>query len=479
VRELANLLRALSSRDPAPRVAVRAGGQSLDGQALSDDTVIQIAGPGFDWIADPDHDEQGPYVTTGAAATWGSVLAATSARGLIPYSMVTTSHATVGGTLSSDCLSRCSALTGREGTHVRSFKLLTVGGELIECRRDDWAPDRAELFRAVIAGYGYLGVVTQVTFDLRPALPGWTEGKPLSALTHVTKVSLREGSGDPWAPLLEQLREPQGAGAASRDECPRAFAPDAATWDAISSSVWFAHHREQVLLYRSRYVVAPATHPLPVYERTSLMGFVTPQGMVDHILTEAGETAYFAFCREGCHTNKIDEFTFFMEHQFGPPKELANREGWRLNIIQQTFVLPAGAAGDPAGNGATATFLSELRARLGKPARPTMIDVLYLPADEFLLSANRAMPGYAVTISWADRNGRSWDTLSDKLRLLARRCRELGGRVHLVKNVVAAHEDLAAMYGPAFERFLTLKRRYDPRGILRNDFFDRVFGTVT
>src|SRR4051812_39976857 len=39
-RDLAALLRALSSRELAPRVTVRAGGQSLDGQALSDDVVI-------------------------------------------------------------------------------------------------------------------------------------------------------------------------------------------------------------------------------------------------------------------------------------------------------------------------------------------------------------------------------------------------------------------------------------------------------
>jgi decaprenylphospho-beta-D-ribofuranose 2-oxidase len=394
--------------------------------------------------------------------------------------MVTTSKATVGGTLSSDCLSRCSALTGREGTHVRSFKLLTTGGEQIECRRDDPDPDRAELFRAVIAGCGYLGLLTQVTFDLRPALAGWMQGLPLGALTHVTKHVLKEGPGDPWARLLLELRDPRGTGGASRDACPHDVTPKEAAWDAISSSVWFAGHREQVLLFRSRYVVGPTARPLPLYERTSVMGFATPQGMVNHLLTELGEEAFFLFCREGCHTNKLEEFAFFMESQFGPPKSLANRQGWRLNIVQQTFVLPAACApGDPAGSYATATFLAELRARLGKPARPTMIDVLYLPADDFLLSANRAMCGYAVTLSWADQNGKSWEKLSVLLRELSGRCRELGGRVHLVKNVEATPADLAAMYGPAFERFLALKRRYDPRGILRNEFFDRVFGAVT
>jgi len=105
-----------------------------------------------------------------------------------------------------------------------------------------------------------------------------------------------------------------------------------------------------------------------------------------------------------------------------------------------------------------------------------MIDVIYLPADPFLLSANRAMCGFAITLAWADRNGRSWNELSARLRDLSRRCRQLGGRIHIVKNVEAYPDDLAEMYRPAFDRFLALKKRYDPRGTLRNEFFDRIFG---
>jgi FAD/FMN-containing dehydrogenase len=51
----------------------------------------------------------------------------------------------------------------------------------------------------------------------------------------------------------------------------------------------------------------------------------------------------------------------------------------------------------------------------------------------------------------------------------------LGGRVHLVKSVVADPEDLRAMYGEAAAKLKVLKQKYDPNGLLRNDFFDRVF----
>jgi FAD/FMN-containing dehydrogenase len=62
------------------------------------------------------------------------------------------------------------------------------------------------------------------------------------------------------------------------------------------------------------------------------------------------------------------------------------------------------------------------------------------------------------------------------LKRLSRACGELGGSVHLVKNVYAEPEDLRAMYAPAVAKFLELKKQLDPKGVLRNAFFDRLTG---
>ncbi len=108
--------------------------------------------------------------------------------------------------------------------------------------------------------------------------------------------------------------------------------------------------------------------------------------------------------------------------------------------------------------------------------RPTLIDVLYLPDDELLPSRPPAgSGGYAVTLSFTERNEDGWDTLKERLRTLSRECQDLGGRVHLVKNVEVDPGLLREMYGSAFPEFLALKQRYDPRGLLENEFFDRVF----
>ena len=78
--------------------------------------------------------------------------------------------------------------------------------------------------------------------------------------------------------------------------------------------------------------------------------------------------------------------------------------------------------------------------------------------------------------TWTGRDADIWPDLKERLRALSRLCRRLGGRVHMTKHVETDREDLHAMYGDAFDRFLALKRRYDPRGLLENEFFDRIFG---
>src|SRR6201999_60289 len=112
-----------------------------------------------------------------------------------------------GGTVSADCLSRSSPLTGREGTHVRSFKLMTVDGRIIDCRRDDPDHTKALLYRAVIGGFGYLGVLLEVTLDVRPPPPGWKPSKKLRAATRCDKQIISAEHGDAWSDLLSSLRE--------------------------------------------------------------------------------------------------------------------------------------------------------------------------------------------------------------------------------------------------------------------------------
>jgi FAD/FMN-containing dehydrogenase len=110
--------------------------------------------------------------------------------------------------------------------------------------------------------------------------------------------------------------------------------------------------------------------------------------------------------------------------------------------------------------------------------RPTLHDVLFLPADEpFLLSSTASGAGFAVSYAF-ETSRRSTlrkvqEAFSDLADILWER---FGGRVHLVKNVFASQQTLAEMYGESAQRFFALKRELDPAGIFRNDFLERTFG---
>src|SRR5262249_17414678 len=140
------------------RATIRASGRSFDDQALNEDIVIDVSG--FDRILALDVARR--EVTVQGGARWGAILDASLEHGLLPHILVTTPSATAAGTLSANCLSRSTPRYGHTGDHVRSLSLLTVDGQRLVCSRSE----NADLFRAVVGGFGYFGVVTEATFDL-------------------------------------------------------------------------------------------------------------------------------------------------------------------------------------------------------------------------------------------------------------------------------------------------------------------------
>jgi len=107
---------------------------------------------------------------------------------------------------------------------------------------------------------------------------------------------------------------------------------------------------------------------------------------------------------------------------------------------------------------------------------PTLFDVLFVPKDEgFLLSSTALSSGYAVTVTFDTSNRRRLSAVRAALLRASTRCRELGGRVHLVKSVIADPGDLEAMYSQGARQFFAMKRQLDPDGTLRNQFLERTF----
>jgi len=477
----AELLAALKSIPDGQTLTFRGGGQSLDAQSLNSQHVIVMDAACFSYICDPVPEPDGTFhIKTGAGARWWDVVAKVAPLGFFPPSMATAADATVGGTLSADCVSRMSAIYGKEGEQIRSFKLVLPNGTARCLSRWDTGED-ARLFNAVIGGFGYLGAVTEVSFDL---VPTGLAPTPAPHFPRVQTRSTRHSANVDWGQLLRGLREKSLLERSRVWEIPpsskscgkrRASAP---LWSALSVASYLCGEGMTANLLEQRFVGSDQPlHPTPgdIYN---------PEPKIT--VTAAELSAWWPTLVElasdlgfpnGEFTDDLFGWAFFFGNWATRAKLCAHAQGYRLNFTQHTFALPATSAGGLTDTRPACRFIAALQARLhASDVRPPSIDLLYVPGDRFLMSASRGMDAYLVTISLATFGRDSHlPQVHDMLCGLARDCRSLGGRVHLVKSVVADAEDLRAMYGESAQEFKDLKRLYDPKNLLRNDFFRRVF----
>jgi hypothetical protein len=138
-------------------------------------------------------------------------------------------------------------------------------------------------------------------------------------------------------------------------------------------------------------------------------------------------------------------------------------------ITHQTFVIPDGEL--------TVRFLNECLTRMAAlDVEPTEMDILFVAEDECLMSATFKQYGFAVSLAFENYEGpcppAQVDTL---LRGLSTVCADMGGRIHLVKNLRAEKADVRRMFDATIREFEQIKASLDPAGILRNPFFEKLF----
>jgi FAD/FMN-containing dehydrogenase len=159
-RSAEELRRALAfARSHGLAVAVSGTRHSMGGQA-SFPRALVLDMREMDRV---DVDDAADTVRVGGGATWRQVLEASHARGLSVAAMPSIDVLSVGGTLSANAHG-ADFRTGSLASTVRSLTVMTADGEL---RTVDRQSD-AELFRAVIGGYGLFGVIVEAELDLVP-----------------------------------------------------------------------------------------------------------------------------------------------------------------------------------------------------------------------------------------------------------------------------------------------------------------------
>jgi decaprenylphospho-beta-D-ribofuranose 2-oxidase len=448
-------------------VTVRAGGHSFDAQSLGDDLVMSMSR--MDSI---DLDVDTRRVTVGPGATWGKILAELEPHGLVPAVTVTTAHATAGGTLSGDCLSRFSPAYGKKGTWVEQFVLVTPDQRVVTCTRppdpDNPASLEERLFLGVIGGLGYLGAVVSITYRL--LWVGQT-AKQIGVETGVRKLHSFTDLADELVQRVSEAHEaPDPRDPEKLDSVWSAvFAGPAGREDALVFSSFFTRRslRHRMLLHR------PGLALRVPFEWAMTVAPIPP------MVWRLGFSRLYRDRQR--FVDDLEGFTFFMDGN-RTAKRIAHLFRWRPKTLQQTFVVPADPtteAGKLAARNALVEWLHYGHRHLSTfELTPTLQDVLWLPKDlPFPLSATAGQGGFAVSYAFETSKDEvieygkvAFTEMADTLWT------DFGGRVYLVKNVCATQHTLAEMYGDAAEAFFALKGDVDPGGILANAFLRRTFG---
>jgi decaprenylphospho-beta-D-ribofuranose 2-oxidase len=442
------------------RVTLHGGGHSFDSQSLGNDIVVSTER--FNSINVLSATNQ---VRVGAGATWGSIVAALQAKGLVPFGTVTSSHATAGGTLSADCLSRFSPRYGKEASHVAAFSLLALDGTLLNCTRppDGTSPatwtNGQKAFMGAIGGFGYLGAVIEVTYNV---------------------LSI----GQPEFGVQTTIREYDTFDTLARDLVPAiTTAAGSPGWDAVYAGLYPAGgNKPSWMLFTSKFTKERERKRLFLHRRNNWFRIAGEFLMRIPLFCRLLSWMFFTFTSENAtYIDDLGDYLFFMDANTNA-KRFARRFGFKLKTLQQTFALPA-TTNDEAKNAKTlAKWLGYAHTLFDERGlEPTLQDVLYLPQDlEFRLSPDPDSPAFAVSYAFETSNkdtlARARQALSDLADAL---CDDFGGRVSLVKDVCASQATLVRMYGNDAVDFCKLKQEFDPDGILRNEFLERTFGSLT
>ena len=104
-------------------------------------------------------------IVVGAGAKWSAVIDAALARGLTPPVLTAFIELSVGGTLSVGGIGGTSHLYGMQTDNVLELRVVVADGRELTCS----ATQNADLFDAVRAGLGQVGIITRATLKLKPA----------------------------------------------------------------------------------------------------------------------------------------------------------------------------------------------------------------------------------------------------------------------------------------------------------------------
>ncbi len=346
---------------------------------------------------------------------------------------------TLGGCLSANIHGKNNFRMGVIGEHVTEFTAVLPTGAEITCT----PKKNADLFYAMIGGYGMLGVFTSVSLQMKRMHSG-----------------LLEVHAWPTRTLAEQLQGLED-GAPKHDYI--------VGWlDCITVGHGQIHAANY--LHEGDDPDAQKTMQVAYQTLPDRIFGIFPKSLLHYFMRPFSNTLGWGAVNLAKYVASLRRHTFRQSHaafhfllDYVPNWELAYGRG---GLIQYQSFLPRETA---------LQAWTEILTLAKKRGLPSYLGVTkrHRP-DKFLLT--HAVDGFSLAMDFKITDGnraRLYQLTQDFDRIVL----AAGGRFYFAKNSETTAETARAFYGEeTVEKFRKLKKRCDPNGLLESDLYRRIFG---
>lgn len=354
-----------------------------------------------------------------------------------------TMKTTLGGCLAANIHGKNNFKMGTIGEHVTQFTALLPTGAKITC-----SPKKnADLFYAMIGGYGMLGVFTSITLRMKRIHSGLltVDAFPVPNLSRHLSALLDGAPNHDY--IVGWLDTMAGGSSLGRGQIHAAR---------------YLHESEdpkpQETMKLKNQVLPPRI--FGVFPKALLHYFMTP--FANNLGWWGVNVAkYIASLRT--HTFRQAHAAFHFLLDYVPNWELSYGRG---GLIQYQSFLPKETAE------AAWTEILQMSKKRGMPSY-LGVTKRHRP-DKFLLT--HAVDGFSLALDF-----KVTDANRAKLRAMLEDFDQIvlanGGRFYFAKNSETTAETALAFYGKsAVAKFKKLKKHCDPNGLLESDLYRRIFG---
>ena len=354
-----------------------------------------------------------------------------------------TMKTTLGGCLAANIHGKNNFQKGTIGEHVAEFTALLPTGESIICTPET----NADLFYAMISGWGMLGVFTSITLQMKRIYSGLIAVDAWSVPNLSQHLSDLLDNAPRYDYIVGWLDTTTGGKNLGRGQIHAARnLREGEDMDAQKTLQLAYQHLPDRLF--------------GVMPKSLLHYFMSP--FMNNLGVWGINTAkYIASLRKHTFRQSHAEFHFLLDYV--PSWELSFGSG---GLIQYQSFLPKETAGD------TWREMIQLSHRRGLPSY-LGVTKRHRP-DKFLLT--HTVDGFSLAMDFKVTNNKR-TPLSQLLQDFDRIVLQAGGRFYFAKNSETSAEAARAFLGEeTLVRFKKLKQRCDPTNVLESDLFRRVFG---